>query len=83
VTSIQGLSLYLRYTHVLNYARLSGLFALVFGLDISDRGLANLFLHSTQTVVGEFCLRIPLPFAIFGYLPFLPYLERFAHYCKA
>jgi hypothetical protein len=48
--SIQSLASYLRCPHVLNYKRLAGLFAQVFGLDISDRGLANLFLHSTQAV---------------------------------
>jgi hypothetical protein len=47
---IQRLASYLRYTHAINYERLSGPLAQVFGLDINDLGLAHLFLHSTQTV---------------------------------
>jgi transposase len=41
--SIQSLATDLRYTHAISYERLSALFAQVFGLDISEGGLANLF----------------------------------------
>ena len=41
--SVQSLATYLRYTHAISYERLSGLFAQVFGLGISEGGLANLF----------------------------------------
>ena len=42
-TSVQSLATYLRYTHAISYERLSALFAQVFGLGISEGGLANLF----------------------------------------
>src|SRR6266511_2880265 len=41
--SVQRLATYLRYTHAISYERLSALFAQVFGLGISEGGLANLF----------------------------------------
>jgi transposase len=41
--SVQSLATYLRYTHAISYERLSALFAQVFGLDISEGGMANLF----------------------------------------
>ena len=41
--SVQSLATYLRYTHAISYERLSGLFAQVLGLGISEGGLANLF----------------------------------------
>jgi transposase len=41
--SIETLSTYLRYEHALSYQRLSRLWREVFGLDISEGGLANLF----------------------------------------
>ena len=41
--SVQSLATYLRYTHAISYERLSALFAQVFGLRISEGGLANLF----------------------------------------
>jgi transposase len=47
--SIQSLATYLRYTHAISYERLSALLAQVFGLDISEGGLANLF----QAVKGR------------------------------
>jgi len=47
--SVQSLATYLRYTHAISYERLSGLFAEVFGLGISEGGLANLF----QAVKGR------------------------------
>jgi transposase len=47
--SVQSLATYLRYTHAISYERLSGLFAQVFGVGISEGGLANLF----QAVKGR------------------------------
>ena len=41
--SIQGLATYLRYTHAISDARLSALFAQVYGVAISEGALANLF----------------------------------------
>ena len=41
--SVQSLATYLRYTHAISYERLSALLAHVFGLGISEGGLANLF----------------------------------------
>src|SRR5258708_2082681 len=41
--SIAALALYLRYSHAISYERLSGLFAHLFGLQISEGALANLF----------------------------------------
>jgi transposase len=41
--SIEGLATYLRYTHAISYARLSALFAQVYGVPISEGALANLF----------------------------------------
>ena len=41
--SVQSLATYLRYTQAISYERLSALLAQVFGLDISEGGLANLF----------------------------------------
>jgi transposase len=41
--SVQRLATYLRYTPAISYERLSALFAQVFGLSISEGGLANLF----------------------------------------
>jgi transposase len=41
--SIQSLATYLRYTHAVSYARLSALFAQVYGVPISEGALANLF----------------------------------------
>ena len=42
-TSIQSLATYWRYTHAISDARLAALFTQVFGLDISEGALANLF----------------------------------------
>jgi transposase len=42
-TSIQSLATYVRYTHAISYERLAALFTQVFGLDISEGALANLF----------------------------------------
>ena len=47
--SVQSLATYLRYTPAISDERLSGLFAEVFGLGISEGGLANLF----QAVKGR------------------------------
>ena len=47
--SIQSLATSLRYTHAISDERLSALLAQVFGLDISEGGLANLF----QAVKGQ------------------------------
>jgi transposase len=52
--SIQILATYLRYTHAISYERLSALFAQVFGLDISEGGLAHLF----QGVKGRLDQRV-------------------------
>ena len=41
--SIAATALYLRYSHAIGYARLSGLFGHLFGLPISEGALANLF----------------------------------------
>jgi transposase len=41
--SVQSLATYLRSTHAISYERLSALFVQVFGLRISEGGLANLF----------------------------------------
>jgi transposase len=41
--SVRRLATYLRYTHAISYERLSALLAQVFGLSISEGGLANLF----------------------------------------
>ncbi|MGH8064547.1 MAG: IS66 family transposase [Candidatus Entotheonellia bacterium] len=41
--SVQSLATYLRYTHAISYERLSALLDQVFGLRISEGGLANLF----------------------------------------
>jgi transposase len=53
-TSVQSLATYLRYTHAISYKRLSALFAQVFGLGISQGGLANLF----QVVKGRLDHRV-------------------------
>lgn len=53
-TSIQSLATYLRYTHAISYRRLSALLAQVFGLRISEGGLANLF----QLVKGRLDRRV-------------------------
>lgn len=42
-SSIAALALYLRYSHAIGYQRLSGLFDHLFGLQISEGALANLF----------------------------------------
>ena len=47
--SVQSLATYLRYTHAISDERLSALLAQVFGLDISEGGLAHLF----QAVKGR------------------------------
>jgi len=52
--SVQSLATYLRYTHAISYERLSARFAQVFGLDISEGGLANLF----QVVKGRLDQRV-------------------------
>ena len=52
--SVQSLATYLRYTHAISYERLSALLAQVFGLDISEGGLANLF----QVVKGRLDQRV-------------------------
>jgi transposase len=52
--SVQSLATYLRYTHAISYERLSALLAQVFGLDISEGGLANLF----QGVKGRLDQRV-------------------------
>lgn len=52
--SVQSLATYLRYTHAISYERLSALLAQVFGLDISEGGLANLF----QMVKGRLDQRV-------------------------
>jgi transposase len=52
--SVQSLATYLRYMHAISYERLSALFAQVFGLDISEGGLANLF----QGVKGRLDQRV-------------------------
>jgi transposase len=41
--SVQSLATYLRYMHAISYERLAALLAHVFGLGISEGGLANLF----------------------------------------
>lgn len=41
--TIEGLATYLRYSHAISYQRLSHLFAEVFGLTISEGGIAGLF----------------------------------------
>jgi transposase len=52
--SVQSLATYLRYTQAISYERLSALLAQVFGLDISEGGLANLF----QGVKGRLDQRV-------------------------
>jgi transposase len=52
--SVQSLATYLRYTHAISYERLSALLSQVFGLDISEGGLANLF----QRVKGRLDQRV-------------------------
>jgi transposase len=52
--SVQSLATYLRYTHAISYERLSALFAQVFGLDISEGGLANVF----RSVKGQLDQRV-------------------------
>jgi transposase len=52
--SVQSLATYLRYTHAISYERLAALLAQVFGLDISEGGLANLF----QGVKGRLDQRV-------------------------
>jgi transposase len=52
--SIHSLATYLRYTHALSYERLSALLSEVFGLDISEGGLANMF----QRVKGRLDHRV-------------------------
>jgi transposase len=52
--SVQHLATYLRYTHAISYERLSALLSQVFGLDISEGGLANLF----QVVKGRLDHRV-------------------------
>jgi transposase len=47
--TVQSLATSLRYTPAISYERLSGLFAQVFGVGISEGGLANLF----QAVQGR------------------------------
>ena len=41
--TVSGLATYFRYTHAISYERLAGLFGDVFGLEISEGALANLF----------------------------------------
>jgi transposase len=41
--SVQSLATYLRYSHAISYERLSQLFSQVFGLEISEGAIANLF----------------------------------------
>ena len=53
-STVQSLATYLRYTHAISYERLSALLAQVFGLGISEGGLANLF----QTVKGRLDHRV-------------------------
>jgi transposase len=59
--SVQSLATYFRYTHAISYERLVGLFGDVFGLSISEGGLANLF-HAVQprleARVGEILTRL-------------------------
>ena len=52
--SVQSLATYLRYTHAISDERLSALLAHVFGLGISEGGLANLF----QLVKGRLDHRV-------------------------
>jgi transposase len=52
--SVQRLATYLRYTHAISDERLSALFAQVFGLDISEGGLANVF----RSVKGRLAQRV-------------------------
>jgi transposase len=52
--SVQSLATYLRYTHAISYERLAALLSQVFGLDISEGGLANLF----QRVKGRLDHRV-------------------------
>jgi len=52
--SVQSLATYLRYTHAISYERLSALLSQVFGLAISEGGLANLF----QLVKGRLDQRV-------------------------
>jgi transposase len=55
--SVQSLATYLRYTHAISYERLSGLFAQVFGVGISEGGLANLF-HAVKGRLDDRVLEI-------------------------
>ncbi|KAM3115650.1 hypothetical protein [Phormidesmis sp. 146-33] len=41
--SLESVAIYWRYSHALSYPRLSQMFAQVFGLSISEGGLAQLF----------------------------------------
>ena len=52
--TVQSLATYLRYTHAISDERLSALLAQVFGLDLSDGGLAHLF----QGVKGRLDQRV-------------------------
>jgi len=49
-TSIQVLATYYRYTHAISYNRLARLFEELYGLHISEGGLANLFQQVKQTL---------------------------------
>ena len=42
-SSVRSLAMYYRYTHAISYERLMNMFGDVFGLDISEGALANLF----------------------------------------
>lgn len=52
--SVQSLATYFRYTQAISYERLVGLFGDVFGLSLSEGGLANLF----QRVKPQFEVRV-------------------------
>lgn len=50
--SVQTLAVYYRYVHAIGYERLSGLFADLYNLDISEGALANLF-HSAKDSMDD------------------------------
>lgn len=51
--SVESLATYLRYNHAISYQRLSQILAQVFGLAISEGGIANLFERVKSRLEGQ------------------------------
>jgi len=51
--SVAALAIYLRYAHAIGYERLAALFAQLFGLEISEGALANLFKRAKPAFDGQ------------------------------